>query len=193
MAKRYFLFSCIQFWTLLTHGGDWAQWHHKTPGGNMISYLNSNDKHSNFFICSDADFEVPSLQKWYFYKGYIIGSFEDEPRVKYFIINEADCSIELFTNIARFENIITTNHLNPLIWKRWHNDNWGFFFEGDGAGGAMDWLFLRGTWLVLPVVSIIAFQLIRNKFKNILIRIFAIGIVVVTFVQILLDLYPMSF
>ena len=159
----------------------------------MISNLNSNDGHRNFFICSAGNYEVPSLQKWYFYKGHIIGSFEDDQPLRYFIINEATCSLDSFSNITEFENAITTNHLNPLIWTRWHNDNWGFFFEGDGAGGLMDWLFLRGTWLVLPVVSLIAFQLLRNKIKNILIRLLSIVIVIGTVVQILLDLYPMSF
>lgn len=159
----------------------------------MISNLNSKDGHSNFFICYTGNYEVPSIQKWYFYKGHIIGLFEDDQPLRYFIINEATCSLDSFTNMTEFENAITTKHLNPLIWKRWHNDNWGFFFEGDGAGGSMDWLFLRGTWFVLPVVSLIAFQLIRNKFKNILIRLLSIVIVIGTVVQILLDLYPGSF
>lgn len=173
--------------------GDWSEWFHKTPGNNTLSNENLNDRHRNVFTCSQNNqVSLQFLEKWYFYKGNIIGTFEDSQPKKFFIVNENSCAIDSFSNNSEFDQVLRERKLKPIIWERWFNDNWGFFFEGEGDGGLMDWFYMRGTWLILPCVLFLALGLILNKIKNKYGRLISIGIVIITAVRILLDVFSMS-
>jgi len=187
-------FWLISFCLIVTlaKAGDWSQWFHTTPGNNIISNESMNNRHRNVFTCSENHHSIHYLEKWYFYKGNIIGSFEESQPAKYFILNENNCFIDSFANKVEFNNALRERKLKPLIWEKWFEDNWGFFFEGDGHGGLMDWFFLRGTWLVLPSVFMLGIGIMLNKIQGKFGRLICSGIVLVTIARIFLDLYPMS-
>lgn len=189
------IFWLISFCLIVTlvKAGDWSQWFHTTPGKNIISNESMKDRHRNVFTCSGNGYtSIHYLENWYFYKGNIIGTFEDNQSKKFFIINEKSCSIDSFSNRAEFTNALKERKLKPIIWERWFSDNWGFFFEGYGHGGLMDWFFMRGTWLVLPTVFTILIGLLLNKIQSKFGRLICSGIVLITAARVFLDLYPMS-
>ena len=192
MFLRTFLLTQFILCSIFIRAGDWSQWFHSTPGKNLVSNQSLNDRHRNVFTCSENYQSVHYLEKWYFYKGNIIGTFEENQPEKFFIINENTCSIDSFSNENEFNVALSERKLNPLIWERWFDDNWGFFFEGDGLGGPMDWFFVRGTWLILPGVLILVLGLILNKIRNKYGRLICSGIAIITAVRVFLDLYPMS-
>lgn len=194
MHRRSIRFLFILFlYPSFSFAGEWGQWYHKTPGKNLISNLKISDKYRNIFSCRTYDtVSIHYLEKWYFYKKHIVGKYEFDQPNKYFIINEKTCVVADYSSYQDLQHALIEKKLEPLIWTRWHNDNWGYFFEGEGMGGSMDWFFIRGTWILLPIVIILAVMLLFNQVYTNYGRLIYLVIVMITGARILLDIYPIS-
>ena len=82
---------------LLTPGvyGDWSQWWHRTPGGNMLANESNNDLHRTMLKCrkvNSGSRTVERISLWYFYKSRIAGLLHENHIDSYSIVNEKECS-----------------------------------------------------------------------------------------------------
>lgn len=192
--KHYTLLFTILLLTLKSTAGDWSQWWHRTPGGNEISNQSFNDVNRILFVCKGAQGPlVQYIGRWYFYKGYVIGTFEPNQPNQFFLIDEQSCTFDTFKNITQFDLILDQKGLKPKLWTRWYDSNWGFIFVGRGYGGFWDFLFFRGTWLLLPLVGLAMWWVVRYHSKRNLKWVLAAVYVSIMFFRIVLDFVPGSF
>lgn len=195
IRKHISILLILGLFAVSAKAGDWSEWWHRTPGQHEISNQQFGNIHRNLFICRESGPKSAMLQfigKWYFYKGHIIGTLMPDQPNQFFIINEKTCSLETFTTYSEFEQVLRHKGLMPVIWIRWYNSNWGFFFVGPGYGGPWDFLWFRGTWLLFPLVPFAIVGAITNYSKrNIK---FFLGLVFTLFIifSILLDIHPES-
>jgi len=103
-------------------------WSNYTPNNNIIterqqliifSFSNNN------FSYSHPSKKLKELQRWYFYKGFIIGEYDEG----FFIIDEKKEEIKLFKYQDRWENYIKNNGLRPHRWTRWFNTGWNLLSD----------------------------------------------------------------
>lgn len=162
--------------------GDWSN---ETPGGNKI------DNFSGYCIKLKNNKAINNLQEWYFYKGFIIGSLEQESRLKYFIVNEETMKIFYFNNKEVFEITLLKMKLKPIIWTRKYSDNWMFY------SSKLYILYIIGIIVSIPVTIFFLFAVyivvFVEKFDikspyTFLMSVFVIFL----FIRYLLDIFPQS-
>ncbi len=71
-----------------------GRWNNETPGGNHILHDHWSGI-TSFYMFKDEQ-RIDSLDKWYFFKNFVIGEFSNSS--KYFIVNEATSQIIIFQN-----------------------------------------------------------------------------------------------
>lgn len=191
--KRYTLIFSILLLTLSSKAGDWSQWWHITPGGNEISNQSFNDVNRILFDCEGAERPlVQFIDRWYFYKGYIIGTFQPNQPSQFFLIDEQSCAVDSFKDRAQFDLVLDQKGLKPRLWTRWYTSNWGFIFVGRGYGGFWDFLFFRGTWLLLPLMVLAMWWIVRYNSRRNLKWILALAYMIIIIFRIVLDILPGS-
>jgi hypothetical protein len=173
--------------------GDFSEWWHKTPGNNEMSNQSFNDIHRNLFACKGSGWPLLQyIEKWYFYKGFVIGTIEPNQPNQFFIINEQACTLDTFNSDVEFDQYLIQKRLKPILWTRWYNSNWGFIFVGRGYGGYWDFLFFRGTWLLLPLLVLAVFWIFKYASKRNLKWIFSLVYIILMLIRITLDIIPVS-
>ncbi len=99
----------------------YIHWENTTRNGTLIA---RDDNSVTSLISENSKVNIDNLKRWYFLNDYIIG----ETSTNYFIFNEKKNESLIFTNKDNFQNAIQTNSLEPVIWKKWHDDefeiNW---------------------------------------------------------------------
>jgi hypothetical protein len=180
-----------------------ASWAQRTPGGSAISHTRVKEGYTNGIICKDIfkdylsqgqeSHAVTNLKKWYFYKNHIIGQYKHTSQVQFFIFNESTCVSKIFTNEIEFKNQIKLNQLKPLIWTRWHKENYGIIFTEGHIGHQLTFI-----WLYMPIlIGLTIFFIItlsRTRFNlNKKINKINLTITGIILIRILLDFYPQSF
>jgi len=190
--KSHLLFLSFIFSTPLM-AGDWSEWFHQTPKGNLISNTSVQDKERIQFVCRESHKTlIQFIDSWYFYKGHIIGTLENNQPHKYFVIDEEFCRLDTFVSLPEFQSFLKQKELKPKIWTRRFHKNWGIFFTGKGYGGFWDFLYFRGTWLAFPIV-LVSLILLFSKYRRIVvIKFLFLGFIGLTVILMLLDFYPQS-
>jgi hypothetical protein len=112
-----FLIFCKSF--AIVGLGDWQ---YKTSYGNTFDNY-SGDGITLFVHLENGVTEIKGLQKWYFYKGFIIGEHMDESsRLEYFFMNEINSKVIFFDTFEESEKFKEENGLKPFIWTRWNDE-----------------------------------------------------------------------
>lgn len=178
--------------------GDFGSWWQKTKNGNEIC----NEKGSSgYFIsikCKDfrksieSGYVISDIDKWYFYKNYIVGESIKIERQVFFIFNEITCEHQVFQKREEFDKRINEIGLRPMIWTRWYKENWGYIITSGNFG---DQLYF--TFVIVPILFIVGLVTLiglmrtgldlKHKFNKA-----ALIIVSMILVRILLDLFPGS-
>lgn len=165
-----------------------------TPGGNEISSQSFKNVNRILFVCKRIDQPlVQFIDRWYFYKGCVIGILDPDQPNQFFLIDEQSCALETFKDRAKFDLVLDQKGLRPKLWTRWYDSNWGFIFVGRGYGGFWDFLFFRGTWVLLPVMGLALWWIIRYHSKRNLKWVLAVVYVSIILFRIVLDFVPGSF
>ncbi len=97
-----------------------GEWRQKTPYGNEIDNFTDG-----FTLYLGNEITVKNIGKWYFYKGHSIGDIGEygQPK-KYFVADELKKEVKYFDEEIEWENYINKEDLSPIIWTRWHHNNW---------------------------------------------------------------------
>ena len=99
-----------------------ADWQCKTSYGNTFD--NYSGGGITLFVHSENGVtEIKGLQKWYFYKGFIIGENNESNKLSYFFVNEKNKKVYNFENKQEAIKFKTNNKLIPFLWTRWFNDD----------------------------------------------------------------------
>lgn len=181
--------------------GEFASWWQKTRYGNEICNEKCIDVYQIGIKCRDYKVKgtdkcghiVSNLKKWYFYKSKVVGEFTNSDKTNYFIFDEVSCEILIFKDLLLYKNKLEELNLNPKIWTRWYESNWGEIFTSGDFAEDLDFIFFK--FPVLIFVSIcVAIGLVRTKF-NLKHKFNVISLIITTIIlgRILLDLWPNSF
>lgn len=128
---RLFLLFCL---TLLLHYqgvcGDYSQWWWQSPGGNEVCYESWGQEWILAIKCKEEPvktdgygFVIAYLKRFYFYKNHIVGEFRQDSALHYFVFNETDCGVLVFTEKDVFKQHLKKAGLIPIIWTRWYDEN----------------------------------------------------------------------
>ncbi len=104
------------------HAIAWTDWEAETPGGNTIS---DNWGPKALFVKDSVI--LSNLKEWYFYDRHMIGTYYSSPResvLSYFIYNEFSAKLDTFAKEAHWTQQLQHQELQPVIWNRWHNNDW---------------------------------------------------------------------
>ena len=163
-----FFFILIFFFSNLQAGGYWHWWK-DTPGDNQI--IHDLKRNGIEIICLENGgiSIITHLNKWYFYKGYIVGEFQknketigdNQNRGYFFIFNERSCEIKVFDSKASFNKIKKELNLIPFFWTRWYKDEWSFFMNS----GNFERFFLR-FFVILPFTFIVIVWFLIHVYIN---------------------------
>jgi len=99
-----------------------GEWGSSTPGGNYIGHDHLTDVTS--FYLSMGGQKIDSLDGWYFYKNFVVGTFNHSSR--YFIVDESHSRIKTFSKKEEWSEYLRNNQLNPPKWTRWYYDDWDY-------------------------------------------------------------------
>jgi hypothetical protein len=161
-----------------------GDWQCKTPGGNTIDNYSGNGK--TLFLSNTNDSrKIQNLEKWYFYKGFVIGKQKNG----YFIANEKTLKVDTFANEKAWQAVIEKYDINPL-WTRWYTTNWVFY--EDITYYAV--IFFPVTIIVALLFVLFLYRAIRYEKLNIrkpitLILLIAVSLVTITY---LMERFPQS-
>ncbi len=166
-------------------------WSNKTPGGNEMRNGAGVNLTPGVFI--------QNIDRWYFYKGHILGHFRTgsaqvggysasvDPRLNWFIGNEATGEYETFTTEADWDEVRKRSGLVPLL-VRWHDGDWHFLTNG--------YLVYMYSFLAIPFLAFAPIAVFIVGFKKMpWRRVFQVLAVLtgVVLSKVLLELYPQSF
>ena len=135
---------------------------------------------------------VTNLEEWYFYKNHIVGKYKNISQFNYFIFNETNCQHEIYISKKEFTVQLKHKGLKPLIWTRWHKENYGMIFTD---GHILDKIIF--VWIYMPVIVGFALFFVITLFrtscnlakKTNKINLLIVGIILL---RIILDFYPQS-
>lgn len=96
-----------------------SDWVCKTPYGNEIQ------NNGGIFLYLKDGRTIEGLNRWYFYKGYIIGKKDSSEY--YFAVNEKTAAIFTFPSEQEWDRFIETRNLRPSFWRRWYEKDWEYF------------------------------------------------------------------
>ena len=179
--------------------GEFASWWQKTPNGNEICKEKWNNKYVIGIKCNDYKIKendyghvITNLTKWYFYKNQIIGEFDNENQIGFFIFNELSCEEQFFEDKKKFENKLEELNLKPRIWTRWYDSNWGMIITSGDFGEGINFIFIKLPILIITLI-VVLIGLVRTKFnfkhKFNKMSLTIVGLIVG---RILLDILPSS-
>ena len=116
------LVSLISFGSFARPG--LTDWEATTPYGNKINNYGS----VSLFL---SDSIVENLTKWYFYKGYIIGLYNEVNQenfaAAYFIVNEQTLEINRYPDLNHWKLKLEQDKLVPFFYTRWYYTDWTFY------------------------------------------------------------------
>lgn len=184
------------------NAGGFVTWEQTTPGNNTIYHDDGPDSiriYCKAYPYYDANnLIISNIRQWYFKKNYIIGEYflidttNNLNKINsYFIFNEPNCTIEIFTSKDKWLEKIYLKGLNNIIWVRKHNTHWGFYQLRD-FGKAIFFLTIGIPFIILYLILILV-SIFRYKFKlKNLLTIINLTIGSILFLLYLGDLYPYS-
>jgi hypothetical protein len=106
-------------------GSDWPATCFRTPNQNLIC-----DDQDNMMGKGYLNYTLGHFDKWYFYKGCIIGVCWRG----YFIINEKEQnSLFITKSEGRWTSEIQKRTLKPIVWTKWYTIDDGHDFQGDDS------------------------------------------------------------
>ena len=120
---------CFAFLTFLVCFNSYARigladWEAITPLGHKINNFGS----VSLFL---SDSTIEDLNKWFFYKGYVIGTYQignnQTGTEAYFTANEKNQEVKRFTDQGIWQRELEKNNLVPLLWTRWYKSDWTFY------------------------------------------------------------------
>jgi len=180
--------------------GGFSTWEQTTPGNNTI--FHDDGPHRIRIFCKPYPYYnanhliINNIQKWYFKKDYIIGEYlrvdsTNNKMLSFFIFNESNCEIELFSSKEKWIERIYLKGLNNIIWTREHKSNWGFYNLGD-IGEGIAFLTIGIPFIVIFLI-VLSISILRYKFSVLN----PLTTIILTIVAILLflylgDIYPYS-
>ncbi len=204
------IYICFLIMSDCFAGGDYGNWYAKTPFNNTLN----NEYDVIFYSNDNSGKELKNLEKWYFYKSFIVGSyfigekikyrFKDSQR-RYFVINEKDDKIDVFGTENQWIKYRNDNNINPAFITNWHDSDWQFFSNETMINfGIISILLL----ILISAISVLYFTIagifvlykkLSNKikfseysflFKKPVISLCILGILVL--IRFLLDMFPQS-
>jgi len=179
--------------------GDFSEWFRATPGGNTISYeALSNDQsvmiHCGRMYDAGKDYQrvIDHIERWYFYKDFVVGNYWENGVREYFVFNELTCQCQTFSDWEAFEKQKRELGIKPIIWTRWYSKFWGVITGEGDFGTPFDRLPL--SLLIWCLIIITPIQLIMSRFspKSRLNQILLLAFCSIAF-RLWLDIHPQSF
>jgi hypothetical protein len=160
-----------------------------SPYGSSFAFDNEFQT-SSVMIANELGY-IDSLQEWYFYKGYTIGSFKDSTeKLKYFIFNESKMVNIVFNSKKEQEQYVLLNKLEPIFLKRIYNYNWKYIANPTNWE-ALFFMYILAFIVTIPltIVLIIVIYRIRNskQFHK-----FIYFLIALMMIRLVLDIYPQS-
>ncbi|MDJ1496058.1 hypothetical protein QNI19_24190 [Cytophagaceae bacterium DM2B3-1] len=113
-----------------------ADWQHRTPGGSFMYDAGSGTE----LGLPKSHQSITPIRSWYFYKNHIV--IVGGPG--YMIVNETNGDLKQFSSEQEWNNYIEYTGLEPVLWTRWHSDNWRFY----------ETIAVAMIFMVLPIVFI---------------------------------------
>ena len=103
-------------------------WSSPTPGAHVIhgDHLDGLTR-----LGTSAGELVDSVDRWYFYRGYVVGATNKASR--YFVFNERSAEVTRFPTRASWRAYLQQHSLVPAIYTRWYSDDWDFNMRDLGA------------------------------------------------------------
>ena len=139
MHPKYFLVLLVllNFWQANARIG-LAETYFSTPGGHSICDCDGLEDSDNAPSIIGFEWAIPRIEKFYFYKGHIIG-YSDS---LYFIFNEETEYFQLFESKWKWKGAISKAELRPYI-RRWL----------DVGDDPQRWwiVFMMTWWITIPV------------------------------------------
>jgi len=170
-------------------------WDTHTPGGNVIGVMSSEDDGCTLYrnerrFAMDYTKELAGLTQWYYYKGYILGQFQNDSEKGYFVFNEENFNLLKFSTEAKCEQYVEKQNLKPIIWTRWYKPA---NFENDLGFG----IIILGSYLSQFIFLLCAVFLLyalfvaiwKKKYRPLKI----IGAFIFVFTALILIVYAYSF
>ncbi|GAA0565363.1 hypothetical protein GCM10009415_55090 [Chitinophaga japonensis] len=163
----------------------------QTPCKNVLRYNgNGGPVHFLFQYPAPGAKEIrPSFERFYFYKGYVIGESAGNT---FYVVDEKGGRIQKFSDGAAFESYLKENTLTPLLWTRWYDR---FYDEANFRGLlllALVMFPLTGLLLVLYLYSLYSLLLGRHKSYAVVKRVYAGGVSVFILLAALMQVFPQS-
>jgi len=154
-------------------GGDFGNWYAETPFDNTLN----NEWNMIFFRSRKSGRELEHLEKWFFYKSYIAGSYfrekktgreHDESRRGYFVIDEERDTIRLFDTAGQWLGYRAENGINPVLFTRWFDHDWQFFRDESfsSCGFFVMIIMIMVSALVLAYFVIVALKVFFSRVRG---------------------------
>jgi hypothetical protein len=123
--RKLFILVLLLFPFLKVKAGiGFSDWQCITPGKNTIDNY-SGAGISLFMPNGIRCARVDNLERWYFYRSFIVGNQKNN----WFIVNEKTFEVYSYNDEHLWLNAIAKQHLQPVIWTRWYNGNWTFYSD----------------------------------------------------------------
>ncbi len=182
-TMKHILTIILIFITLNCMSFGFADWQHKTPGGNIMRNYGSGI----YLELYKTNVEIENIDEWYFYRNFIVGKTSNE----YFIIKETNCEIFKFKDKGDWDNLLELNKLKPIMWTRWYSGNW---IDLDNI---IIWSFFL-FFISIPLIIFFVFALYKSIFKEKLrikktYTILVLVTILVSVIGIVIDYNPQSF
>ena len=146
LKRNIFLLLFLTISSTCLAGIGLADWSRITPGHNEI-----NNFYGGSAIYFSKGTELDSLERWYFYKGHIVGELTGKG---FFVANELTSEVVRFSDKSSWKNYIESANLEPKVWTRWYDTDWNFF-------QALPYLLWLPFFGIIPLIWIYAIILIR--------------------------------
>jgi len=99
-----------------------GDWQCITPGNNTID--NYSGDGISLFLSNGKNYKkLEKLQRWYFYKGYIVGIQANS----YFIANEKTLRVDSFNSKKQWIEFRIQQKIDPKLWPRWYTTQWTYY------------------------------------------------------------------
>ena len=159
-----------------------GDWQNETPGGNYMG----DPGNGTLLTIRKTHEELLGIKKWYFYKGFIVGTLNKQQ----FILEESSGEKLIFKDQNIWKKEIQSRGLEPILWTRWYKDNW---VDGDWL---IIWMFF-GFFVSIPLAIFFLFAIYRMVIKErfrlrSFYTIFVLTILISLGVTLILDYYPNS-
>ncbi|MEM6841446.1 MAG: hypothetical protein AAF632_04415 [Bacteroidota bacterium] len=182
--KKFFFTLLLLIYSLNSFSFGLGDWRNTTPGGNTIDYPGG---YIHLWV-EESNEHVAGLKKWYFYKKYIVGSYE---RSGYFILNEETAQLDTFNVKSEWINAIKSKKIKPKVWTRWYSDafinSWDDFLFFLTFGFLVSWPMIIG----LSILTYKGIKKVREKPYN-LTTLTAIGAWIIVILWNILGIFPQS-